>query len=179
MSLFFWSALTRTRKKPSTPLSCRVARELGLDRLQAGGIDRRGIHRRFEEIADLLLHRPGLLRSRRRVLEDALQGQLVELVELVEAAPARLVLGHGIRFLPGAERVAREVGARIGAPVDVARAEAGRNGPGGLGRGERPARERDQGRGGEEKAGGSHGEGGIIWRRRTVHAIVTPNGRKQ
>src|SRR5712675_857594 len=108
MSLFFWSALTTTRKKPSTPLSCRVAnaRELGLDRLQAGGVDRRGIHRRFEEIADLLLHRPGLLRPHRRVLEDALQGQLVELVELVEAAPARLVIRHRIRFLPRAECVA-------------------------------------------------------------------------
>ncbi len=135
-------------------------RELGPDGLQAGGIDRRGIHRRFEEIADLLLDRAGLVRARRRGFEDAPERLLVELLELVEAAPARLVGRHGIVLLPRAESVARKVGARIGARVHVVHAEAGRDGPGGFGREERQAGERGQGRGGEGKAGASHGSSG-------------------
>src|SRR2546425_3182466 len=102
-------------------------REIGLDRLQSGGIDGRGIDRGFEKIADLLLDRAGLVRSRRRGFEDALERQLVELLELVEAAPARLVGRHGILFLPRAEGVARKVGARIVARIHIAHAEAGRN----------------------------------------------------
>ena len=70
--------------------------EVGLDRLHPGCIDGRGVHRRFEKIADLLLDRAGLVRSRRGSFEDALESQLVELVELAESAPTRLVGRHRI-----------------------------------------------------------------------------------
>ena len=114
--------------------------EVGLDRVEAGLVDRRLVHARAVEPADLAFDRTGLglVRLRVRGFGDlVLRGQAL-LAQLVERAPARAIGGNRIRRDPLAVGVGVEVLAGGNGRVellDVEHGVGGLHGADGEGRG--------------------------------------------
>ena len=87
-------------------------REAGLDRLEAGGVDRRSVHAGLEVVAHLLLHGRAV-GSLGVGLEDAPEKLLVFIRELRVDAPRCLVRGDGIVLHPATAGELVEVDAGI------------------------------------------------------------------
>ena len=107
-------------------------REVGLDRLQARGGDRRRVQGGAVKVRHQLLGGTRFMRVRRRIGQDAFQGVLVGLIELVESAPAGFVGRHRVVFLPVPKRVVRKIGPGINRRIHVGHAETQGDGRGGL-----------------------------------------------
>src|SRR5579863_5578907 len=97
----------------------------GFDGVDTVSIDALFVHARGVEVADLLIDGGAASRGLRGFLQDLALDPQVALVELVEAAPARLVGRDGVLRAPIAARVLIEVRARADVSVHGAEVETG------------------------------------------------------
>src|SRR5207245_2934701 len=83
-------------------LELRDPLELGRERLGALRLDRRLVHARAVEVAELLLLAPRRRLRLRQALEDRVERLAIPLGQLGEGSPARELRGHGVLLHPAA-----------------------------------------------------------------------------
>jgi hypothetical protein len=108
------------------------AGQVGRGRLQAGGLDRPGVHEALIQIAQLAA--VGVRRDFRQVLDDGLQPRFVLQVQFQIHAGIAAVGGDRGMFQPAAIGMAEEIRARQHGLVDVSGRDIDRRGAGGGGK---------------------------------------------